>query len=164
MAQGQGLRDFRTDRSWRQNRIGRHSGRMLRTLVAVMAVAGCCSPALAETLNSFRHAHGLPALQRSGSLQAMAIRRTIDHSGFYSGAAKPVRARKMWLADAPAKAAPLLYGRDRPATAKTCCGRRTQIWIGIVWALLVPGSRPIAQIDSNSFASDAQKPHRGQIL
>ena len=92
MAQGQGLRDFRTDRSWRQNRIGRHSGRMLRTLVAVVAVAGCCSPALAETLNSFRRAHGLPVLHRNGALQAMAqrhassmaLRRTIDHSGFYA--------------------------------------------------------------------------------
>lgn len=93
MAQGQeGLRDIRTDRSWRQNRISRHSGRMLRTLVAVMAVAGCCLPALAETLNSFRRAHGLPVLHRNGALQAMAhrhaqsmaMRRTIDHSGFYT--------------------------------------------------------------------------------
>jgi uncharacterized protein YkwD len=66
---------------------------MLRTLVAVVAVAACCSPALAETLNSFRRAHGLPVLHRNGALQAMAhrhaqsmaTRRTIDHSGFYTG-------------------------------------------------------------------------------
>lgn len=64
---------------------------MLRILVTLAAIA-CCSPAFSETLNSFRHAHGLPALQRSGTLQAMAqrharsmaTRRTIDHSGFYA--------------------------------------------------------------------------------
>jgi uncharacterized protein YkwD len=65
---------------------------MFRILIIAAVVAGCFSPALAETLNSFRHAHGLPALQRSGLLQAMAqrhaqsmaLRRTMDHSGFYS--------------------------------------------------------------------------------
>jgi uncharacterized protein YkwD len=65
---------------------------MLRTLVAVIAVAGCCSPALAEMLNPFRRAHGLPVLHRNGALQAMAqrhassmaLRQTIDHSGFYA--------------------------------------------------------------------------------
>jgi len=65
---------------------------MLRILLTLAALACCGSPAFSETLNSFRHAHGLPALQRSASLQAMArrhaqsmaIRRTIDHSGFYS--------------------------------------------------------------------------------
>jgi len=65
---------------------------MLRILLTLAALACCGSPAFSETLNSFRHAHGLPALQRSASLQAMArrhaqsmaIRRTIDHSGFYT--------------------------------------------------------------------------------
>jgi uncharacterized protein YkwD len=65
---------------------------MLRILVTLAALACCCSPAFSATLNSFRHAHGLPALQRSGTLQAMAhrhaqsmaMRRTIDHSGFYA--------------------------------------------------------------------------------
>lgn len=65
---------------------------MSRILVTLVALACCVSPAFSETLNSFRHAHGLPALQRSGALQAMAhrhaqsmaARRTIDHSGFYT--------------------------------------------------------------------------------
>jgi uncharacterized protein YkwD len=65
---------------------------MLRVFIVVAAIACGCSPALSETLNSFRHAHGLPALQRSSSLQAiahrhvraMAVRRTIDHSGFHT--------------------------------------------------------------------------------
>jgi uncharacterized protein YkwD len=65
---------------------------LLRILIVVVAISGGCSPALSETLNFFRHAHGLPALQRSSSLQAMAhrhassmaMRRTIDHSGFYA--------------------------------------------------------------------------------
>jgi len=65
---------------------------VLRILLTLAALACCGSPAFSETLNSFRHAHGLPALQRNGSLQAlahrhaqsMAMRRTIDHSGFYT--------------------------------------------------------------------------------
>ena len=65
---------------------------MLRILVTLAVLVGCCPPAFSETLNSFRHAHGLPALQRSAALQAMAhnharsmaARRTIDHSGFYT--------------------------------------------------------------------------------
>ena len=65
---------------------------MLRILLTLAALACCGSPAFSETLNSFRHVNGLPALQRSGSLQAMArrhaqsmaMRRTIDHSGFYT--------------------------------------------------------------------------------
>jgi uncharacterized protein YkwD len=65
---------------------------MRRMLIVFLAVTSCCSPALSETLNSFRHAHGLPALHRNGALQAlaqhharsMALRRTIDHSGLYS--------------------------------------------------------------------------------
>jgi len=65
---------------------------MLRILIAAVTIAGYCSPALSETLNTFRHTHGLAPLQRSGTLQAMAhrhaqsmaMRRTIDHSGFYA--------------------------------------------------------------------------------
>lgn len=65
---------------------------MRRMLIGFLAAIGSCSPALPETLNSFRHAHGLPALHRNGALQVMAqrharnmaLRRTIDHSGFYS--------------------------------------------------------------------------------
>jgi uncharacterized protein YkwD len=65
---------------------------MLRILVMLAAFACCCSPAFSETLNSFRSAHGLPVLQRSGTLQviahrhaqSMAMRGTMDHSGFYT--------------------------------------------------------------------------------
>jgi uncharacterized protein YkwD len=65
---------------------------MLRILITLAVLVGCCPPALSETLNSFRRAHGLPPLQRSGALQAMAhshalsmaARGTMDHSGFYT--------------------------------------------------------------------------------
>ena len=45
-----------------------------RVLIALAIFVGWVSPTLAETLNSFRKAHGLPALHRSGNLQAMAQR------------------------------------------------------------------------------------------
>ena len=65
---------------------GRH------TIIAIGMFAACCSPTLADTLNSFRHAHGLPALHRSAGLQSMAQRHaqsmaargSMDHSGFHS--------------------------------------------------------------------------------
>jgi uncharacterized protein YkwD len=65
---------------------------MLRILLTLAALACCNSPAFSETLNSFRRVHGLPVLHRNGALQAMAhrhaqsmaMRRTIDHSGFYT--------------------------------------------------------------------------------
>jgi uncharacterized protein YkwD len=65
---------------------------MLRILITLAVLVCCCPPALSETLNSFRHAHGLPPLQRNGVLQAMAQRHarsmaargTMDHSGFYT--------------------------------------------------------------------------------
>jgi uncharacterized protein YkwD len=65
---------------------------MLRILIALAIVAASGTAALAETLNSFRHAHGLPALHRSGSLQAMAQRHarsmaargSMDHADFYT--------------------------------------------------------------------------------
>ena len=65
---------------------------MLRILIVLAVVAAGASAALAETLNSFRHAHGLPALHQSGPLQAMAqrharsmaARRSMDHADFYS--------------------------------------------------------------------------------
>jgi uncharacterized protein YkwD len=69
---------------------------MLRILPTLVALACCCSPAFSATLNSFRHANGLPALQRSGTLQAMAhrhaqsmaVRKTMDHAGFYTDRGK----------------------------------------------------------------------------
>jgi uncharacterized protein YkwD len=65
---------------------------MLRILIVLAVVAAGASAALAETLNSFRHAHGLPALHQSGPLQAMAqrharsmaARRSMDHADFYT--------------------------------------------------------------------------------
>lgn len=65
---------------------------MLRILIVLAFIAASASSALAETLNSFRHAHGLPALHHSGPLQAMAqrharsmaARRSMDHADFYS--------------------------------------------------------------------------------
>src|SRR5262249_24528081 len=63
-----------------------------RLLIAFATIVSCCAPTLADTVNSFRHAHGLRALHRSGALQAMAsrhassmaARRSMDHEGFYS--------------------------------------------------------------------------------
>jgi len=63
-----------------------------RILIALTFLVICCSPTLADTLNSFGKAHGLPALHRSGTLQAMTQRhannmashRSMDHDGFYS--------------------------------------------------------------------------------
>lgn len=63
-----------------------------RILIAFVMLAACGSPTLADTLNSFRQAHGLPALHRSRTLQAvaqshaksMAARHSMDHAGFYS--------------------------------------------------------------------------------
>ena len=65
---------------------------MLRTLVALTLVAASAGAALAETLNTFRHAHGLSALHRTESLQAMAqhharsmaARHSMDHADFYA--------------------------------------------------------------------------------
>ena len=63
-----------------------------RILIALTFLVICCSPTLADTLNSLGKAHGLPALHRSGTLQAMTQRhannmashRSMDHDGFYS--------------------------------------------------------------------------------
>lgn len=65
---------------------------MLRILIAVIVLAAIGSAARAETLNSFRHTHGLPALHHSGPLQAMAqrharsmaARHSMDHADFYT--------------------------------------------------------------------------------
>ena len=63
-----------------------------RLLICLAVVAASCAPAFADTVNSFRHAHGLPPLKHSASLQAMAqrharsmaARNSMDHAGFYS--------------------------------------------------------------------------------
>jgi len=56
------------------------------------AVSACGRPALSDTVNSFRHAHGLPPLHHSRAMQAMAqrhansmaARHSMDHADFYS--------------------------------------------------------------------------------
>ena len=66
--------------------------RMPRLVIVIAALMIWGSPALAQTVNSFRHAHGLPALHRTAKLQgmaqrharSMAARRSMDHDGFYS--------------------------------------------------------------------------------
>ena len=60
--------------------------------ILLAAVAACGTPAHADTVNSFRQSHGLNALHRSASMQAMAqrhaesmaARHSMDHAGFYS--------------------------------------------------------------------------------
>src|SRR5262249_35820432 len=59
-------------------------------ILAALAATPWAPPALADTVNSFRHAHGLPSLHRSGTMQAMAqrcagsmaARRSLDPAGF----------------------------------------------------------------------------------
>src|ERR1035437_9612420 len=46
----------------------------LKNVLAAIAFAAFCSPAPADTVNSFRHAHGLPPLHHSRTMQAMAQR------------------------------------------------------------------------------------------
>jgi uncharacterized protein YkwD len=68
------------------------TSRILIFIVTLVAVAGCGSPVLADTINAFRHAHGLPSLHRSRNMQAMAQRHansmagrhSMDHAGFYA--------------------------------------------------------------------------------
>ncbi len=63
-----------------------------RILIFFAIFAGCCTPTLADTLNSFRRAHGLPPLHVSRTMQAlaqrhahsMAARNSMDHANFYS--------------------------------------------------------------------------------
>jgi uncharacterized protein YkwD len=62
----------------------------LKHVLAAIAFATFCSPALSDTINSFRHAHGLPPLHHSRTMQAMAqrhansmaTRHSMDHAGF----------------------------------------------------------------------------------
>src|SRR6476646_6571210 len=63
-----------------------------RFIISFVTLITCCSPTLADTLNSFRQAHGLPAHER-----------------------------KMWRGVAPRKAARSACGKDRQDIAPTCC-------------------------------------------
>ena len=61
-------------------------------VLIVVALAMGCAPAFADTLNSFRRAHGLKPLHQSAAMQAMAARHarsmaarhSMDHDGFFS--------------------------------------------------------------------------------
>jgi len=67
-----------------------------RVLILFVTLAACCSPALADTVNSFRHANGLPPLHRSRAMEvmaqrhakSMAARQSMDHADFYSERAR----------------------------------------------------------------------------
>jgi uncharacterized protein YkwD len=119
------------------------------TLIVFFMLAACCSPALADTLNSFRSAHGLPALHRSASLQAMAQRHaqsmaargSMDHSGFYSergprgaraenvawGCAAESCAMRMWENSSGHRANMLLTGVKSYGLA-SAAGGKTRYW------------------------------------
>ena len=64
----------------------------LKHALAATVVAACGFPALADTVNSFRHAHGLPPLHHSRTMQtmaqrhanSMAARHSLDHAGFFT--------------------------------------------------------------------------------
>jgi uncharacterized protein YkwD len=119
------------------------------TLIVFFMFAACYSSALADTLNSFRGAHGLPALQRSASLQAMAQRHaqsmaargSMDHSGFYSergprgaraenvawGCATESCAMRMWENSSGHRANMLLTGVKSYGLA-SAAGGKTRYW------------------------------------
>lgn len=120
-----------------------------RTLIAFVIFLGLSSPALADSLNSFRRAHGLPALHRSTSLQAMAqrharsmaARQSMDHDGFYSergpkgaraenvawGCATESCAMRMWENSSGHRANMLLSGVKSYGLA-SAAGGRTRYW------------------------------------
>ena len=121
----------------------------LIVIAFVIFLLGICSPALADSLNSFRRAHGLPALHRSASLQAMAqrhaqsmaARQSMDHDGFYSqrgpkGAraenvawecATESCAMRMWENSSGHRANMLLSGVKSYGLA-SAAGGRTRYW------------------------------------
>jgi uncharacterized protein YkwD len=116
-----------------------------RTLIAFVIFLSVCSPTLADSLNSFRRAHGLPALHRSASLQAiaqrharsMAARQSMDHDGFYSergpkgaraenvawGCATESCAMRMWENSSGHRANMLLSGVKSYGLASAAGGR-----------------------------------------
>ena len=116
-------------------------------VLAAIAVAACGSPALADTVNSFRHANGLPPLHHSRTMQtmaqrhanSMAARHSMDHADFYSergrvcaraenvawGCATASCAIRMWEESAGHRANMLLSGiRSYGMASATSGGRR----------------------------------------
>ena len=108
---------------------GRH------VLIALAIFAGGVSPTFADTLNSFRKANGLPALNRSGNLQAMAqltpiawqrvVRWIMTDSTRRGGRA--ARELKMLSMDARPKAAQCACGKIPADTAPTCCSLTSRV-------------------------------------
>jgi uncharacterized protein YkwD len=119
----------------------------LAAVIRLGAVVTCGSPALADTVNSFRHTHGLPPLHRSGAMQtmaqrhanSMAVRHSMDHAGFYAergpagaraenvawGCATESCAISMWERSAGHRANMLLSGvRNYGVASATSGGRR----------------------------------------
>src|SRR5262245_7368758 len=128
-----------------------------RTLFAfVIFFLGICSPALADSLNSFRRAHGLPALHRSAGLQAMAqrharsmaARQSMDHDGFYSERGpKGARAENVARGCATESCAMRMW-ENSSGSREHVAVRRQKLWPGVgrrrTNAILVPCPRPIA--------------------
>jgi uncharacterized protein YkwD len=81
-------------------------------MLGLAVVAACGSLALADTLNSFRHAHGLAPLQHSRAMQAMAQRHANSMAARHSmdldstpNARRVARGPRTWVGDAPRQAA-----------------------------------------------------------
>src|SRR5262245_50249567 len=104
-------------------------------LIALAIFVGWVSPTLADTVNSFRKAHGLPALHRSGNLQArrsvtpIAWRRAVRWitTDFTRSEVRAARELKMWPMDARSKAARCACGRIPVDTAPTCCSLASRV-------------------------------------
>jgi uncharacterized protein YkwD len=119
----------------------------LKHALAATVVAACGFPALADTVNSFRHAHGLSPLHHSRTMQtmaqrhasSMAARHSLDHAGFFTergpvgaraenvawGCATASCAINIWEGSAGHRANMLLSGiRSYGMASATSGGRR----------------------------------------
>jgi Cysteine-rich secretory protein family len=123
-------------------------------MIAFVILVACCAPALADTLNSFRQAHGLPALHRSAGLQAlaqrhassMAARGSMDHSGFYSERGpRGARAENVAWGCATESCAIRMWEAS-PATARTCC------WLTLKVSVSLPPLAVKTVIGASSWA------------
>jgi Cysteine-rich secretory protein family len=122
-----------------------------RTFIAFVIFLCICPSALADSLNSFRRAHGLSALHRSAGVQAMAqrharsmaARQSMDHDGFYSERGpKGARAENVAWGCATESCAMRMWENVR----------RQKLWPGVgrrrTNAVLVSCPRPIALSDA----------------
>src|SRR5450756_617602 len=113
----------------------------LKNVLAAIAIAACGSPALADTVNSFRQAHGLPPLHYSRAMQAMAQRRA-------NSRATRRKSRKRGLGMRDGKLYDQYLGKIGGTPGKHAAVWHSQLWHGIghQWgtALLVLGPWPVA--------------------